>query len=302
MRSKATDADLARMQLIMRKMTNFRLGHSTRLVDGLYYEHRLMRDNKWVLSIYRNELTPGNDIEVSIDVPPLIWPDDANSARVRSARNWLERQRSELENLPSEMHAHQVPNAFRIGVLVPKAFEFLERLQQQFAIRDERERWRVDFAEAAPVTEVLPAQVPIIKTPTTAPAQDFASKTVERMLRTVLQTCAQSGKQSVVIAKYKRFLFASEDEFRRIIAELLAASGGRCALTGVELDMTERDSDLAPSLDRVDSNGHYEPGNVQVVAQFANRWKSDDTDEHFLRLLKLVRRDRDVDSQADHSP
>lgn len=38
----ATDADLIRMQQIMRKMTNFRLGSSTRLVDGLYYEHRLM--------------------------------------------------------------------------------------------------------------------------------------------------------------------------------------------------------------------------------------------------------------------
>ena len=57
----------------------------------------------------------------------------------------------------------------------------------------------------------------------------------------------------------------------------------------MKLDVSGGNPDLAPSLDRIDSSKHYEPGNLQVVARFINRWKSDDEQENFLRLLKLVK-------------
>lgn len=53
--------------------------------------------------------------------------------------------------------------------------------------------------------------------------------------------------------------------------------------------MTLANPDLSPSLDRIDSDAHHEAGNLQVVARFVNRWKSDDSDKNFRRLLALVR-------------
>ncbi|QQE90098.1 hypothetical protein [Azotobacter chroococcum] len=43
------------------------------------------------------------------------------------------------------------------------------------------------------------------------------------------------------------------------------------------------------SLDRIDSNGHYAPGNIQIICRFANRWKSDSDNAEFMRLINLVR-------------
>jgi len=42
-------------------------------------------------------------------------------------------------------------------------------------------------------------------------------------------------------------------------------------------------------LDRIDSSGHYELGNLQVVARFINFWKRDTEDFEFRRLLAVVR-------------
>jgi hypothetical protein len=49
------------------------------------------------------------------------------------------------------------------------------------------------------------------------------------------------------------------------------------------------DKNLLPSVDRKDSNGHYEVGNLQIVCQFINFWKGDSDNEEFKRLLMLVR-------------
>ena len=63
------------------------------------------------------------------------------------------------------------------------------------------------------------------------------------------------------------------------------------ALTGIELKYqgVNEDRPLRPSLDRIDSDKQYEEGNLQIVCQFINRWKSNTPDEEFRRLLSLVR-------------
>ena len=77
----------------------------------------------------------------------------------------------------------------------------------------------------------------------------------------------------------------------KLIAGLLDLQGDRCALTGISFNFhgSEGDSNLLPSVDRIDSDGHYEEGNLQIVCRFVNFWKSDTGDEEFRRLLKLVR-------------
>jgi hypothetical protein len=71
----------------------------------------------------------------------------------------------------------------------------------------------------------------------------------------------------------------------------------RCALTGIPLQPhgPDVDKNLLPSLDRIDSEGHYEAGNLQVVCQFVNYWKGASDNEEFRRLLILVRGEEAVE-------
>jgi hypothetical protein len=75
------------------------------------------------------------------------------------------------------------------------------------------------------------------------------------------------------------------------IAALLELQGDKCALTGISLQFAGNGADpnLSPSVDRIDSDGHYEVGNLQIVCRFINFWKSDTDNEEFSRLLMMVR-------------
>ena len=77
----------------------------------------------------------------------------------------------------------------------------------------------------------------------------------------------------------------------KLIASRLDLQGDRCALTGIPFHFhgPEADNNLLPSVDRIDSDGHYEADNLQIVCRFVNFWKGDTHDEEFRRLLMLVR-------------
>jgi len=115
--------------------------------------------------------------------------------------------------------------------------------------------------------------------------------TAERMARTAQQTAAQSGRISLTQAKEKQFSFIERRELEKYAVDLYRSQEGFCALTGLEmlLDGMDGDHELRCSLDRIDSNGHYEKGNLQVVCKFANRWKSASDNEEFKRLIETVR-------------
>jgi len=46
---------------------------------------------------------------------------------------------------------------------------------------------------------------------------------------------------------------------------------------------------MLASLDRIDSQGHYERGNLQLVCRFINFWKQASNDGDFRRLINVVR-------------
>jgi hypothetical protein len=56
----------------------------------------------------------------------------------------------------------------------------------------------------------------------------------------------------------------------------LAAGAGSSAITGIKLQFhgDENDKGLLRSLDRIDGDGRYEAGNLQVAWRFVNRWKT----------------------------
>ena len=120
---------------------------------------------------------------------------------------------------------------------------------------------------------------------------DAEQRAIMRMVNIAFTTVANANGQKVEsTAKIKECHFESTDEFTAYVMELLAAQGNCCALSGLGLQFDGEVSDrqLLASLDRVDSSGHYARGNLQVVCQFINRWKSADDNADFKRLIALV--------------
>lgn len=115
-------------------------------------------------------------------------------------------------------------------------------------------------------------------------------RTVYRIVRTVMETVERSNGQEVTSIKKNKELFFSEAELSEYVTDLLKSQEGTCALTGIkmQLDGEEDDKQLLCSLDRIDSDGHYERGNLQLVCHFVNFWKRDQKNDEFRRLLDLV--------------
>lgn len=113
-----------------------------------------------------------------------------------------------------------------------------------------------------------------------------------RMAQTAMATAAKSNGQEVVSTLKNKMMSLSFDDMRDLLAELFKMQEGLCALTGIPLQLDgESDNDqFLCSLDRIDSDGHYERDNVQVVCRFANRWKSDSDNEEFKWLIDAVKR------------
>ncbi|CUU21598.1 hypothetical protein ABIB94_005387 [Bradyrhizobium sp. JR7.2] len=116
-------------------------------------------------------------------------------------------------------------------------------------------------------------------------------KSIIEMRLSVENTVRNANGQSVQRILKNKELRMTAAELEKLIASLLDLQGNCCALTGIPFEFVNPNANknLLPSLDRIDSDGHYEAGNLQVVCQFINFWKSDSNDEEFRRLLGLVR-------------
>lgn len=125
------------------------------------------------------------------------------------------------------------------------------------------------------------------------PVRTFNAKQVTffNMANTAWETTLKAnGQKETRNAKNKDFGFDSREALSAYIADLFDAQEGLCAITGLSLQFGDGDDhQLCCSLDRIDSNGHYEPGNLQIVCKFINMWKSDRDDAEFRRLIGVVR-------------
>jgi hypothetical protein len=121
---------------------------------------------------------------------------------------------------------------------------------------------------------------------------DAKHKTIIRMVMTAIDTVKASGGTSLVLSKDKQFHFSNQFECEKYIKILVDQQEGICALTGILmiLDGNDGDNEFAYSLDRIDSSLHYEPGNLQIVCKFANRWKGASNNDNFLRLIECVQK------------
>ncbi|WP_448327719.1 hypothetical protein [Sulfitobacter sp. M13] len=118
-----------------------------------------------------------------------------------------------------------------------------------------------------------------------------AADAAERMARMAMKTTKAANGQTVErVIKRKDLKFPTAAALQDHIVELIKAQEGRCELTGLPLELDERSGDSAmfASLDRCNSNGHYEIGNLQVVCRFANFWKGSSDDVEFRRILRIL--------------
>ena len=117
-------------------------------------------------------------------------------------------------------------------------------------------------------------------------------RTFLRIARTAADTAAgANGQQVLRTMKNKNFGFGSEAELIEYLGTLYDSQEGLCAMTGIrlQLDGEHDDKEFLCSLDRIDSSGHYEAGNLQIVCRFINRWKGTDENAGFRRLIEVVR-------------
>ncbi|KQW42164.1 MULTISPECIES: hypothetical protein [unclassified Ensifer] len=119
--------------------------------------------------------------------------------------------------------------------------------------------------------------------------KDAWFKAVWYMADQAERTAKHAHGQTVDRTVKNKDLRLSKEGLIAHLKELLDDTGHRCAITGLALQAEGPDDQLRPSLDRIDSSGHYEAGNLQVVARFINFWKQSTPDAEFRRQLAMVR-------------
>jgi hypothetical protein len=117
-------------------------------------------------------------------------------------------------------------------------------------------------------------------------------RAVADMVATVRSTVRDAdGQQVLRTVKVKELRIPNPEALERYIHALLASQDDSCAITGVPLQFpgSHDDTEMLTSLDRIDSDGHYEERNLQIACRFVNRWKNDGNDADFRRLIGVVR-------------
>lgn len=251
-----------------------------RLIHGFQVDLRPAVRNRWIGSIYWSDNNQGNDVEVAFDLARLAL---ASEEATRLTR-WFQVTALQLQSGESRNHSGDNAAWFRAGFRFDDAIDFFGQLAKQTnPLTPRLERWALD-ARSKPLPSPSQGAEP--------PAAGNHVESVDHMLVMAKQACRQSGELRTTVAKAKAFMFEDAAEFRRYVSELLVQQENRCAITNLPLQFLGNceDEEHLASLDRIDSNGHYSKDNLQVVCRFVNRWKNDDADENFRRLIWLLRR------------
>jgi hypothetical protein len=118
-------------------------------------------------------------------------------------------------------------------------------------------------------------------------AEDPWARTITDMIDSIKGAVSGSNREVVRLTKNKE-LRLTPAELETLLSEMLVRQDYCCALTGISM-VSHGNSNLRPSADRIDSNGHYEATNLQIVCRFINFWKRDQDNDECKRLIALVR-------------
>ncbi|MER9962168.1 hypothetical protein NKJ72_14565 [Mesorhizobium sp. M0045] len=190
---------------------------------------------------------------------------------------------------------NRLGNRLEWSGLHPKAQEFLfteGTLQQLRPDNAEYALALIDGGDLSP-WHLRPEWVAKVARRRKNPGTTFNSrqKAIWRMAATVKGTVNFSNGQQVLKTVKNKDLLIPENELTPFLEALLADQEGLCAITDLPLqyDGDEDDHEMLCSLDRIDSDGHYEKDNLQIVCKFVNRWKNSSQDAEFRRLIEILR-------------
>ncbi len=116
-------------------------------------------------------------------------------------------------------------------------------------------------------------------------------KSIVDMAMTAEGTARSSRGQKIETRVKNKEIKFTRQQLEKYLDALLQAQDGLCAISSLPLQYqgSHDNAEFLCSLDRIDSDGHYEQGNLQIVCRFINRWKRDQNDEEFRNLLDIVR-------------
>lgn len=117
---------------------------------------------------------------------------------------------------------------------------------------------------------------------------DGRAKALASMKYSILNTVQNANGQTVGVTVKNKDLKMLASELDALLPRLLERQHERCAITGLPFQY-DGDKALLPSADRIDSGGHYEEVNLQLVCRFINFWKQATPDAEFRRLIGIVR-------------
>lgn len=108
------------------------------------------------------------------------------------------------------------------------------------------------------------------------------------MKYSILNTVQHANGQTAEVKVKNKDLKMLDSALEVLLPRLLAQQNEHCAITGLPFQY-EGDKNMLPSADRIDSSGHYEEANLQLVCRFINFWKQATPDDEFRRLIGIVR-------------
>ncbi|MDC7701607.1 hypothetical protein [Vogesella indigofera] len=270
-------------------------GERRKLKWDLKHGFRISSDGKQVASAYFSDNAPDHEVEFALDYAHLADTDRERGALVK----WLRYQKCLFGGQDPKVHQRGDPvDWFRIGFSsVGDALTFLQSFKNERQMLNPSVRWQIlaDATSEASEQE-LPTVVEKLEVPEPHTAREnkmsMWKQVVDRLVSTAQQTTSQSnGQVAYKTIKNKNNAFTSQEEFALYVLALIEKQDGCCAISGLPLRPDEQceDVEMLASLDRIDSNGHYEPGNLQVVCRFINRWKGADENALFVRLIGALR-------------
>lgn len=125
---------------------------------------------------------------------------------------------------------------------------------------------------------------------------DVRTKMIDLGLSIVHRAATANGQTEERVVKNKElFGFPSREALYEFLVQLWVKQQGLCSLTGLPMQLRVEKgapNHMIVSVDRIDSDRHYSPDNLQLTCWFANRWKEATPNDDFIDLLSLVRTTR----------
>lgn len=251
---------------------------------------RIMADGNQCAAVYFSNNAPAHLIEFSLDAKRIA----VGEAEYKALNSWLGNQKKTFGGHDARNHkiGKQV-DWFRIGFSTYRdAVLFVQQLDVERRNPLSSSRWTApNFTSTAPASNAVRSHHTASDELSSAFKDTWAS-TALRMVKTARHTTASANGQVVSqTIKTKNNGFHSENDFVNYVKSLIEHQNGYCAISGLQLhtDTALANDEMKASLDRIDSNGHYEAGNLQVVCRFINRWKGPDLNIEFIQLIELLR-------------